>query len=141
MFAVHWFVLWLFCVHNFLTINDSNQVTGPGALKSAFITFMNMQNAFEQNITHPYLNFNRVTQGIHKGLGNSTLRAVGKKVNAGEWVARGVMPRKNRFYEAVGMNHFSKETERLVPGAESCVQRIHREVETPNLVDFKPYMW
>jgi mannosyltransferase OCH1-like enzyme len=101
-------------------------VTGPGALKNAFIAFMNKQNSPVNS--SKYESFQRVHQGHFTGLHNRTATLVGKQRNSNEYVARGVVPRKANLYMTMNMTHFGREKKE--PIIESCFQRLYRREDS-----------
>jgi hypothetical protein len=76
-------------------------VTGPGALKSAFITFMGTDGTG----TH-----NKVLEGRYMGLGNRTVTVAGSRKTSNHYIKRySVLPKdKKTGYARMGMVHFSK---------------------------------
>jgi mannosyltransferase OCH1-like enzyme len=101
-------------------------VTGPGAVKSAFIGFMSDWDTGR---------FGKVRQpGVYTGMGNTTVTVLGTARNSGQYVARGVVPNKGRLYDKMNMTHFSVSGQKPMnkknardhePKTDSCLQHIY----------------
>ena len=91
-------------------------VTGPGALKNAFISFM------EAKGTKTY---HKVRPGSYTGIANRTVRAVGTRATSNYYVKRNSLPGKEKSdgYAAMGMKHFSKSGE--PQRNKSCFVHLH----------------
>lgn len=120
-------------------------VTGPGALKVAWVHFMNKQNlnsdypaGFQRIALGSYERFERIREGTYTGQHNRTARLVGNTTSNEDWVVRFGLESKERDYASMNMTHFSKEG-RVDPGSsfssESCLQHIYRITELPKLTD------
>jgi mannosyltransferase OCH1-like enzyme len=100
-------------------------VTGPGAVKSAFIGFMSDWDTGR---------FGKVRQpGVYTGMGNRTVTVLGTASNSGQYVARGIIPNKGRLYDKMNMTHFSVSGQKPInkklvgddePKTDSCLQHI-----------------
>ena len=77
-------------------------VTGPGALKNAFIEFMRFSK--ENHSTK-----GKVKHGLYVGHNNRTVRVVGGRHNSDKYVKRDAIRRndKREGYKIMGMTHFS----------------------------------
>eukprot|EP00928_Gymnodinium_smaydae_P078860 TRINITY_DN62922_c0_g1_i1.p1 TRINITY_DN62922_c0_g1~~TRINITY_DN62922_c0_g1_i1.p1 ORF type:complete len:408 (-),score=37.33 TRINITY_DN62922_c0_g1_i1:16-1239(-) len=100
--------------------NSPAKTTGPGALKVAFIDFLN-------GTTTGY-----IPAGLYYGLGDfnkHSVTAFGTKENSVKYVHRsGLRPNeKKKYYDALGMKHFSK-VYKPVRGvaAISCMEHLRR---------------
>jgi len=119
-----------------LALNDVNMqivslITGPGALRWAFCTFLNLQgpNFYYQgrNSAPSSACWNpdngEARDRTFVGMNNFTVRLVGDANNSDEYVARDVIPDKNIIYRRMNMTYF-----RDLPKVEtktSCFQRIY----------------
>jgi len=114
-------------------------VTGPRAVKNAFIQFMGVQNLQEDKKLNAYQRFEQVAAGFYVGLHNGTAMIVGAQSRSNEWVGRDVVPTKLASYRDMGTTHFSDvERQKL---EESCFQRLYRQEELPKLDNFEPVLW
>jgi hypothetical protein len=93
-------------LHRLLDVtNVGNQyvpyVTGPGALKNAFIIFMEAQGTGMDG---------KVKAGFYQGVGNRSVTVVGSRRRSNRYIIRqSILPKdKKAGYEAMGMKHFSK---------------------------------
>jgi len=130
-----------------LTLNDVDAqyvpfVTGPGALKSAFIHFMNDQGPNEPKTKNHSPKYNKIGQpGLYVGMMNRTVTVVGTPGTSNRYVRRSVIRNKHVIYrEQMNMTHFSKvgssdegkkedrhnELSSWNVKGESCMQRIYR---------------
>ena len=101
-------------------------VTGPGAVKSAFIGFMSDWDT---------VRFGKVSQpGVYTGMGNRTVTVLGTASKSGQYVARDVVPNKKRLYNTMNMTHFSVSGQKPMnkknvgdnyPKTDSCLQHIY----------------
>jgi len=146
-----------------LNLNDvSTQyvpfVTGPGALKSAFIHFMDDQGPNNGVDYRP--KFSHVTEaGVYRSHSldgnNWTVTVAGTARASDRYVARNVIPRKHLMYErSMNMTHFSRAQRRRRrdgsigggggrsdddddddddDGSGSCLQRIYRDQQRRSL--------
>lgn len=112
-------------------------LTGPGALKTAMIEFMNKLHLQEPKAVYDpdgtgHGTFQRVRAGRYQGhIPNATVTVVGLKEWQNEYVARDRYKGKMDSYAAMNMTHFSKTAK---PGLdESCVHRIYRRIVAPRL--------
>jgi hypothetical protein len=105
------------------------RTTGPGALKYAFIAFMDDQgpNIYEGhgdcNKRRNY-QYGQVTAGFYTGWDNRTVTVVGDKRNANEHVIRESVKGKVGSYHAMNMTHFG-EKQQTRGNIESCFRRIY----------------
>jgi hypothetical protein len=76
-------------------------VTGPGALKKAFIVFMGAEGNGM---------YGKVKEGFYQGVGNRSVTVVGSRKTSKRYIIRqSILPKdKKAGYEAMGMKHFSK---------------------------------
>ena len=101
-------------------------VTGPGAVKSAFIGFMSDWDT---------VRFGKVSQpGVYTGMGNTTVTVLGTVSKSGQYVARDVVPNKKRLNNKMNMTHFSVSGQKPMnkknvgdndPKTDSCLQHIY----------------
>ena len=130
-------------LHRLLDLNDVDHqyvpyVTGPGALKQAFMHFGHLQgpnkasNKQLKNATY----FGMVRSGHYVGLGNSTVTVVGRRSQSNDYVARNVIYKKRRIYQQLmNMTHFSRvhssKEARSALNTDSCLERLwKREAAT-----------
>jgi hypothetical protein len=77
-------------------------VTGPGALKNAFIHYMGQQHGDKKGMT-AYEQFQRVLAGVYRGAtpetNHTTVRVVGEQGNANEYIWREALPGKINVYQ------------------------------------------
>ena len=143
-----------------LNLNDVDHqyvpyVTGPGALKQAFLHFMHAQgpnnskedaslalrndddnNSNNNTATTTTASINRsgkVTAGIYLGLGNTTITVVGRRSDANEYVARNVIYKKRVMYQKLmNMTHFSRihstKQAKAAMTTDSCLERLWKNV-------------
>lgn len=126
-------------LHRLMDLNDvENQyvpfVTGPGALKTAFAHFMQVQvqnlPRRRQQQVDVYATFQKVRAGLYHNFGTS-VRVVGtRKTSEADWIHRNVLFGKKRLYLAMNMTHFGAIPRRI--SNESCWQRV-MSVEMKNL--------
>ena len=107
--------------------------TGPGALKYAFIAFMNDQgdNIYEGmracNGDRKY-KYGTVTEGKYTGWDNRTVTVVGEsgRANSNDYVIRSAVKKKGSAYAQMGVDHFSTQMERIQDAStDSCFRRIY----------------
>ena len=102
-------------------------ITGPGALKMAFIHFMHAQ-------TNKRL-YERVKEGHYVGLGNRSVTVIGRKERSQEWVLRESVNGRDKIqgYAMMGMTHFNtaEKSARLRSGLrnESCLNRLYEKLD------------
>ncbi|KAL7500473.1 hypothetical protein ACHAWT_010442 [Skeletonema menzelii] len=77
--------------------NNAAKTTGPGAFKVGFIYFQR----FIGDVSDGY-----VTEGLYRGVQNRTVKVVGTKDNANEWILRESIRGKSNNYKEMGMTHF-----------------------------------
>ena len=87
------------------------------------------QNNMQWNDNHPNATrklptFQRIRQGIYKGMDNFTIRLVGSKKRPNEWVERSVLKGKRGIYAAMNMTHHFHVAKL---SNESCWQRIYKQ--------------
>ena len=104
-------------IHRLLSVNSMDtyyipRVTGPGALKDAFIYFMHDQGP---NTFHPpkkphvsRFDTGKVVVGLYTGMANWTVRVEGTAKNSNAIVERGIIRRKDKLYKKMNMTHFSR---------------------------------
>ena len=131
-------LLWL-VIHKIIqrlySLNDvDNQYvprsSGPGALKYAFIAFMNDQgpNIYEgagdcnKNRSYKY---GHVTAGNYTGWDNWTVTAVGDRSRSNDYVVREIVKSKKAQYSQMNMTHFTDERKGKQQDLESCFRRIY----------------
>lgn len=129
-------LMWLLVQHTILrllTLPDvesmyAPSITGPGALKVAFMEYNGVPPGSDA-ARHPdhKISFQRVKKGLYRGWQNTTVTVVGDKQNAGQYIRRGVVGRKGKKYEEMGMTHFS-QTQAKKPKNESCVFRVYHSM-------------
>ncbi|GAX26110.1 hypothetical protein FisN_24Hu017 [Fistulifera solaris] len=124
-------------LHRLYDLNDVDHqyvpfVTGPGALKQAFLHFLHEQGpnaAAVKNTTSPK-NAAFVQEGVYTGIGNATVTVVGRRGKASdEYVARNVIYKKRRIYaELMNMTHFSRvhadPSVKSKLTTDSCMERL-----------------
>jgi Glycosyltransferase sugar-binding region containing DXD motif len=107
---------------NDVTMQIVSLVTGPGALREAFCTFLGKQGPnFPRH--EPGAKCWYPHAGVYWGMRNATVRAVGHESNPDEYVARDVILDKHLIYLRMNMTYF-----REIPKVESkrsCIQRIY----------------
>jgi hypothetical protein len=127
-------------INRILTMNDVKHYdvatyTGPGALKTAFIYFMNDQgpNNPRGRINHTP-QYDRVVAGVYTGFNNRTVTIVGTKEDSNYYVIRGGrgMWNKAELYKQMNMTHFLQQP-REDGELESCMHRIHNRLTTNNI--------
>ena len=101
-------------------------VTGPGAVKSAFIGFMSDWDTGR---------FGKVRQpGVYTGMGNTTVTVLNTARTSGQYVARGVVRNKGRLYDKMNMTHFSVSGQKPInnkhvdddePKTDSCLRHMY----------------
>ena len=77
--------------------NNAAKTTGPGAYKTGFILFQQ----FAGIDTNGY-----VDEGLYTGAHGRTVRVVGSKANANQWIIREGVKGKGGNYKQMGMTHF-----------------------------------
>lgn len=104
-------------LHRLYDLNDVDHqyvpfVTGPGALKQAFLHFLHEQGPNTAAIKNTTTSKNAaiVQEGVYIGISNATVTVVGRRGKASdEYVARNVIYKKRRIYaELMNMTHFSR---------------------------------
>jgi len=128
-----------------LNLNEVDQqyvpyVTGPGALKNAFIHFMRDQGPNEPRNAQYQPKYGKVRQpGVYTGIRNKTVTVAGTARNPSQYVKRNVIPQKHKLYQQyMNMTHFSRQNRGAGGNSteneeddetirhESCLQRIFR---------------
>ena len=122
-------------LHRLLDLNDVDHqyvpyVTGPGALKQAFMHFRHLQGpnkASKQSKNSTYIGM--VRSGHYVGLGNSTVTVVGRRSQSNDFVARNVVYKKRHIYQKLmNMTHFSRihstKEARAALNTDSCLERL-----------------
>jgi mannosyltransferase OCH1-like enzyme len=105
------------------------RATGPGALKYAFIAFVDDQgpNIYEGhgdcNRRRKY-EYGEVAAGLYSGWDNRTVTVVGNKTNANAYVIRESVKQKVKSYHEMNMTHFG-EKQQTRGDVESCFRRIY----------------
>ncbi|KAK1745447.1 hypothetical protein QTG54_003371 [Skeletonema marinoi] len=77
--------------------NNAAKTTGPGAFKVGFVYFQRLVGDESSGY---------VTEGLYHGVQNRTVKVVGTKENANEWIQRESIRGKSSNYEQMGMTHF-----------------------------------
>jgi hypothetical protein len=116
------------------------RTTGPGALKFAFIAFMNDQgkNIFEgagDCNTNRNFRYNLPKNRTYTGWDGWKVTVAGHKHGADDYVIRSSVKTKKQAYEAMNMSHFDQQSalsnytkeERNRKNLESCIRRIYME--------------
>jgi Glycosyltransferase sugar-binding region containing DXD motif len=99
------FLLVQMTLHRLYDVSDVNTqyvpfVTGPGALKNAFIHYMGQQHG-DKNGQTPYQTYQRVGAGTYHGVvdaGQSSVRVVGDKGHSNDYILREALPGKHNIY-------------------------------------------
>ncbi|GKY92933.1 hypothetical protein MPSEU_000262300 [Mayamaea pseudoterrestris] len=125
------FLLVQHILHRLLSLNQVDKqyvpyVTGPGALKAAYIHYMNAQGPNEPNKKgHSSRYHNPNEEGVFVGaLDNSTVTVRGNNTESTKYIERNVIRRKNVAYAAMNMTHYSDEIKPQV-NLDSCMNRIY----------------
>lgn len=126
-------------LHRLYDLNDVDHqyvpfVTGPGALKQAFLHFLHEQgpNSAAQVKNTTQRNAAIVQEGVYVGIDNATVTVVGRRGKASdEYVARNVIYKKRRIYaDLMNMTHFSRvHSDPSVKSqlkTDSCLERLWR---------------
>ena len=112
-----------------LSLNDVDQqyapyVTGPGALKSAFIHYMGAQGKNEPNNANHYTPYhNPAKEGVYRGLGNTTVRLLGDADDSFYYVHRSAVRDKISSYAHMNMTHFTELEQ--TKNNDSCMNRLY----------------
>lgn len=104
--------------------------TGPGALKYAFLAFMDDagENYYEghgkcNDFQH---NYSEVKAGIYTGWDNRSVRVVGKRIYPNLYVIRNSIEDKMSGYNAMNMTHFGDVQEaNALKKDVTCFRRIY----------------
>ena len=107
-------------------------ITGPGAVKQAFLHFMHWQGPNGGKEGDPkVVHSGKVTAGAYTGLGNATVTVVGRRSQADEYVARNVIYKKRVIYsKLMNMTHFSRVS-RSNNVTDSCLERMWKALLMP----------
>lgn len=105
-------------------------VTGPGALKEAFLHYQHKQGPNNGAIPNGTATTSAIARaGIYNGLGNSTVTVVGRRSASDEYIARNVVYKKRRIYQSLmNMTHFSRvhssKEAKAKLNTDSCLERL-----------------
>ena len=126
-------------IHRLYDLNDVDHqyvpfVTGPGALKQAFLHFTHQQgpNSAAIKPTTASPNVALVHEGVYSGIENATVTVIGRRGTASdEYVARNVIYKKRKIYaELMNMTHFSRvhadPSVKSQLTTDSCFERLWR---------------
>ena len=146
-----------FCVHQALNrlFNDplmalSKQyapfVTGPGALKHAFITFQQTNGGSSTSFSGNTGNFNdtititnnksqedgtfqKVRRGIYWGVGNQSVTVKGVARKTDLWIRREALTHQDKYdgYNVMGMQHFSAKSSATKQLTHSCLVHLFHQ--------------
>ncbi|GKY90366.1 hypothetical protein MPSEU_000010600 [Mayamaea pseudoterrestris] len=113
-----------------LTLNEVDLayapfVTGPGALKNAFVHYMGSQGPNEPNNARHYTRYHNPDQeGVYYGvIGNSSVTVKGSPGNHSLYIQRDGIAGKFGQYATMNMTHFSQMG--ATGNQDSCVNRIY----------------
>ena len=123
-----------------LMLNDVDRqyvpyVTGPGAVKMAFINYMGTQGKNEPHNANHYSQYhNPETEGIYRGLGNTTVTVRGDPKDPNYYIQRNGIKDKFSGYGQMNMSHFS--TMEQTNSTDSCMNRIYMHLFANTTTDF-----
>jgi mannosyltransferase OCH1-like enzyme len=118
-------------------------VTGPGALKTAFVHYMNSQGPNEprnSKINHYSRYRNLSEEGVYHGIGNSSVTVKGDPLHSSFYIRRTGIKHKNQNYAKMNMTHFSDKGEKT-NNTDSCMNRIHHNLQRQLIAKQPNFNW
>ena len=111
--------------------------TGPGALKSAFLAFMDDAGVNfcegSGNYNDVPHNYSEVTAGTYTGWDNRTVRVAGKRKFPNLYIERDSVKKKLHWYAAMNMTSYGEaQLPKSIEKDTTCFRRIYERVGWAN---------
>ncbi len=100
--------------------NNAAKTTGPGAFKTGFVYFQRLVGVPSSGY---------IEAGLYHGYQNRSVKVVGTKQNANEWIQREIIRGKNGNYDKMGMTHFhqtKRKFHEMKGGKVECLMQRYR---------------